>query len=360
VTRIGLAGCGSVSGPYLADLRSCRCASVVALCDPVAGRAEARAREFGIASWFTCLRDMLDGAEFDLLVNTTPMQEHYAVSLAALQAGKHVWSEKPLAGSLAEGRDLINTARDRGVRIWCAPTVVASPAYARIEGVLRSGQIGTVYAARAWYGHGGPGWGPWFYARGGGAMFDLAVYNMTTLTGLLGPALSVTAMTGTAIPERTVDGLRVCAQAEDNLALIMDHGSSVFSVVQSGFVYGPHWEERTIELVGTRGGLSMLGWDWLPNGVEVWREDGSREMLCSGAEGYSWEQGASHVATSLATGSEPVFAVEHAFHVLEVMLAAHESAATGHAVTVGSRFAGTEPAQGEAQPSPLDPDDHRR
>ena len=197
-------------------------------------------------------------------------------------------------------------------------------------------------------------------------MYDLAVYNVTTLTGLLGPAKSVVALTGTVVEQRHVDGIDVRAEADDNLALLMDHGSGVFSCVQSGFVYGPHPEERTVELVGTRGSISMMGWDWLPNGVELWRSDGSKEVVCPGAQGYTWEQGVSYLAGCWADGREPACTIEHAYHVLEVMLGAHASAASGRRHQIESRFAwpvlGAHAglaAQG-AVPEPLDPELHSR
>src|SRR5438270_637506 len=83
---------------------------------------------------------------------------------------------------------------------------------------------GRVHAAHGRDGHGGPSWGPWFYRKGGGSLFDLGVYNITTLTGLLGPARGVVALSGVAVPERVVEGERVRVEADDNVMLLMDHG----------------------------------------------------------------------------------------------------------------------------------------
>lgn len=205
--------------------------------------------------------------------------------------------------------------------------------------LLAQKAVGDVYVARAWYGHGGPGWGPWFYQKGGGCLFDLGVYNITTLTGLLGPAKSVTALMGTAIKERFVEGQHVKVEADDNAIVLMDHGNSVFSCVMTGFVYGPYHEERTIELVGTKGSINMLGWDWHPKGVEVWdTETGAWKVVCEDQKGYNWNQGGSYLARCLATGEKPLMTAEHAFHVLEVMLAAQQSAETGQRVEVHSQF----------------------
>ena len=99
---------------------------------------------------------------------------------------------------------------------------------------IKRGDIGQVLLARANYGHAGPSWGPWFYQHGGGALFDLGVYNVTSLTGFIGPVKRVTAMTGVAIPERVVDGQMIEVEAEDNAHVLLDFGNSVFAVVSTG------------------------------------------------------------------------------------------------------------------------------
>jgi predicted dehydrogenase len=337
--RVGVAGCGSVSEPYLEDLRHSPDAKIVSVCDAVPERAKARAEQFGAERWFVGAEEMLAGPGFDLFVNLTPMNEHYALNRKALEAGRHTLSEKPMALSLEEGRDLLDLAASKNVRFFASPNVVASPAFRCLAQIVASGEIGEVHAAIGRYGHSGPGWGPWFYRKGGGALFDLGVYNITTLTGLLGPARSVTALAGTALPEREVDGQIVRAEADDNVMLLMDHGNAVFSSVATGFVYRVQREERTIELIGTKGGVNMLGFDWEPKGVEVWTESSERwETRCEDQEGYRWQSGGSYVARCLATGEDSLMTAEHAFHVMEIMLAAHESSRTGRRVETGSRF----------------------
>lgn len=365
--RIGIVGCGSVSGPYLADLSQHPRVELVSVCDVIAERAQARAWECHLSHWYDDVDRMLSGADFDMLVNLTPMREHFAINYKALQAGKHVLSEKPLATSREEGRLLLETAAAHGVQLYGAPAVVTSPAFRCLAEVIGSGEIGRVCAAWGRYGHTGPGWGPWFYRQGGGALFDLGVYNITTLTGLLGPARSVVALSGTVIPERLVEGQRVRVEAEDNIMLLMDHGEAVFSSVQTGFVYGPRRQERTLELIGTRGSANLLGWDWHPRGVEIWREDRQEwEVMEQDQQGYSWERGASYLVDCFTTGKTPLITGEHAFHVLDVMLAAHESAAHGRKIEVTSTFPWPLfPAQAAlplVDPSlrGLDPEDHNR
>jgi predicted dehydrogenase len=337
--KAAVAGCGRVSEPYLADLRESPHVELVSVCDVAPERAAARAKEFGVPHHFGDFDRMLAGPPFDMLINLTAMPYHYPLNLKAIEAGRHVFCEKPIATTLAEGRRLLEEAGARGVRLFGAPNVVTSPAFRCIAEVLASGEIGRVHAAHGRYGHAGPGWGPWFYREGGGSLFDLGVYNITTLTGLLGPARGVVALSGIATPERVVEGEHLRVEADDNTMLLMDHGDAVFSGVQTGFVYRAHRSDWTLELIGTRGCVNLLGHDWGPKGVEVWTEARNGwETQCEDQQGYGWQRGASYVAGCLATGAPCLMTGEHAFHVLEVMLAALAAAKTGRRVEVESRF----------------------
>lgn len=345
--RVGVAGCGSVSEHYLADLKRSPFVDLVAVCDLLPERARRRADQFGVPHVFADAEAMLAGVDFDLFVNLTSMPAHFPLNRMALQAGRHVHSEKPFAGALEEGRALIDEANRRALRLTAAPNVVMSPAFRCIRSILESGEIGEVYAAHGRYGHPGPSWGPWFYRKGGGVVFDLAVYNLTFLTGLLGPATAVTAQMTTSIPEREIEGERVVVESEDNAMILLDHGGGALSSVLSGFVYGRTHEERTVELIGTKGCVNLLGWDWDTRGVEVAspRTNGF-EVRCTDAAGYRWDRCGSMAAEWIATGARPAMTIEHALHVLEVMLAAKESAATGRRIAVGSAFEWPTPSEG--------------
>ena len=177
-----------------------------------------------------------------MMVTITDMQEHGRLNTLAVEAGTHVWSEKPLANSYAEGKALLEHARRKGVRIWGAPAVVTSPQFAVMARAVRDGMLGHVAAAHATYGHLGPGWSAFFYEKLGGSMPDLGVYNLTTLTGVLGPAKAVVALTGIITPTRTVENKgKIKVEAEDNTMVMLDHGNGTFSHVQCGFNYfDPH------------------------------------------------------------------------------------------------------------------------
>jgi len=337
--RVAIAGCGSVSEKYLPNLKASPYADVVSVCDALPERAQRIAEQFGVAGFFASVEEMLASVPSDMLVNLTGIQQHYEVNKLALQSGRHVYCEKPLATSVDEARDLLALAHERELNLWGAPNVVTSPQFACMARILASGEVGKVHAARGLCGHGGPSWGPWFYKRGGGSLFDLGVYNITTLTGLLGPVKEVTALCGVAVPERIIEGELVRVEADDNVALLMDHGNAVYSCVQTGYVYGAFKDDRTIELIGTEGCMNLLGYDWAPHGVEVFSHSSGRwDTRCPDPGAYHWCAGASYVAECMVTGRRPLMTAEHAVHVLEVMLAGLESAATGRRTTVQSSF----------------------
>ena len=345
--RTGLIGCGSVSNQYLPQLTQSPFVEVVSLCDIKPERARRQAERFKIAHHYPHIDAMLAGEPFDFLVVTTDMQEHEKINRRALEAGRHVWSEKPIANTLAAGQKLLQLALRKKLRLWGAPITVQSPQFAFMARQLAAGKLGRVAAAHADYGHEGPGWSAFFYEKGGGSMPDLAVYNFTSLTGLLGPVKKVSAMVSIVTPERTVtDKGRIKVTEEDNTMVLLDHGSGVLSHVQSGFNYfNPHGHDgsqesrHTISIVGSKGFLGLVGYDWAPLGVDFATHDAPKIMRhATDSQGYLWQQGATLAAECLVTGKELLATPEHALHVLEIITAARESSATGRRIALTSTF----------------------
>jgi len=345
--RTGVIGCGSVSGSYLPVLTKSPFVEVVSVCDIKPERARKQAEKFKVAHHYPNIDAMLAGEPFEFLVNLTDMQEHERLNRQALQAGKHVWSEKPIANSLSAGQELLRTAQQKKLRLWGAPITVQSPQFAFMAKQLAANKLGRVAAAHADYGHEGPTWSAFFYEKGGGSMPDLAVYNFTSLTGLLGPVKHVTAMVNIVTPERNVgDKGRIQVTEEDNAMVLMDHGTGVISHVQSGFNYfNPHGHDgsketrHTISIVGSHGFMGLVGYDWAPLGVDFAAKDSPKlDRHVKDAEGYVWQQGAALAAECLVTGKELLATPEHALHVLEIITAARESSATGKRIALTSTF----------------------
>jgi len=346
--RVGVIGCGSVSNMYLPHLAKSPYVELVSACDIIPERAKAQAEKYGIPNQYPHIDNFLAGAEFDLLVNLTDMQEHERLNLQAVEAGKHIWSEKPMANSLAGGEKLLAAAKKKGVKIWGAPAMVVSPQFAFIAKTLESGVLGRVTAAHADYGHNGPDWSAFFYEKGGGSLPDLAVYNLTTLTGLLGPAKSVVAMMSVIRPTRKIQGKgEIKVVAEDNAMVLLDHGKGMISHVQSGFNYfNPHGHDgseeqrHTVSIVGTAGRLGLVGYDWDPRGVDLaTQKEPSFKRHATEKGNFVWQMGASLAAESLATGKPLLITPEHALHIVEVIQAARESHASGRRIQLRSSFA---------------------
>jgi predicted dehydrogenase len=345
--RTGLIGCGSVSGQYLPVLTKCPYVEVVSLCDIRPERARQRAEAFNVPHHYPHIDAMLAGEPFDFLIDLTDMQEHEHLNRQALQAGKHVWSEKPIANSLAAGQELLRLAKQKNRRLWGAPITVQSPQFAFMARTLAQGALGRVAAAHANYGHEGPNWSAFFYEKGGGSMPDLAVYNITTLTGLLGPVKNVAAMLSIVTPERDItEKGKIKVTEEDNAQLLLDHGKGVISHVQSGFNYfNPHGHDgsgeraHTVTIVGSGGFMGLVGYDWAPQGVDLaTKAKPQLERHATDAQGYIWQQGAALAAECLVTGRELLVTPEQALHVLEIITAARKSQETGRRIALSSTF----------------------
>lgn len=345
--RVALIGCGSVSNRYLPQLKSSSLIEVVSLCDIKYERAVAQAKQFNVPNTYPNIEKMLAGVPFDMMVTTTDMQVHGELNKKALMAGKHVWSEKPMANTYAEGKALLALAKSKKLRLWGAPAVVNSPQFAFMSKTIQEGKLGRIASAHGQYGHTGPTWSAFFYEKGGGSMPDLGVYNMATLTGLLGPAKSVMAMTSIVNPERTVDDKgKIKVEAEDNAHILLEHANNVISHVMCGFNYfDPHGHEakgqslHSIQIYGDYGNMRLIGYDWETSGVMLdtsWTEP--PKLYATESEGYEWQEGARVTGESIIKGIEPRINVEHALHVLEIIEAARKSSATGMKVKLESKF----------------------
>ncbi|MBS1948077.1 MAG: Gfo/Idh/MocA family oxidoreductase [Bacteroidetes bacterium] len=346
--KVAVIGCGSVSNRYLPQLLSSKLIEVVSLCDIKYDRALAQNRQYNVnAHTYPNVEAMLAGVPFDMMVTLTDMQAHEDLNRKALMAGKHVWSEKPMANTYAAGKALLSLARSKNLRLWGAPAVVNSPQFEFMSKTIQAGTLGRIASAHGQYGHTGPTWSAFFYEKGGGSMPDLGVYNMATLTGLLGPAKAIMAMTSIVNPERTVDDKgKIKVEAEDNAHLLLEHDKGIISHVMCGFNYfDPHGHEagtqslHSIQVYGDKANMRLIGYDWETNGVVLdnsWTEPA--KLLSTDKGGYEWQEGARVTGESIVNGTEPRINVEHALHVLEIIEAARESSATGKKIMLQSTF----------------------
>jgi len=348
IIKVAIIGCGSVSNRYIPHLQSSSLVKIVGLCDIKHERAIAQNKQYNVgAITFSSIEDLLKGVDFDLMLTLTDMQMHGALNRKALMAGKNVWSEKPLANSYAEGKQLVELAKAMNIRIWGAPAVVTSPQFEFMSKTIQSGKLGKLASAHGQYGHTGPTWSSFFYEPLGGSMPDLGVYNMATLTGLLGPAKSVMAMTSIVNKNREIDNKGIIeVKEEDNAHILLEHENGIISHVMCGFNYfDPFGHEaknqtlHSIQIFGDKGNMRLIGYDWEPKSVVLdtsWTNP--PETHVTNDQGYQWQEGATKIATSLSTNIEPKIHVLHSLHVLEIIEAARKSSKEGIKVLLSSSF----------------------
>jgi predicted dehydrogenase len=338
---LGVIGCGHVMAnaysPLIEDLRGRGLVGSLSVCDVREDSARRAAERFG-GKHTTDYRDVIADDDVDVVVVLTSMAEHGPITTEALAAGKHVLVEKPMSVSLEEAAHLVDLARSSRGHLLCAPSVILSPTYQAMSRALQSGAIGRPALARARYGWAGPDWGKWFYGESGGPLFDLGVYSITSLTGLLGPVRGVQAMAGTVTPERLVEGELIKVNTHDNYQITLDFGDDTYAVVTTGFSM-QKYRSPAFEIYGSDGTMQMLGDDWAPDGWELWQNDvGAWKTFDNASRQWPWTAGLTHLIDCVLTDTPPAITPEHSFHVLDVMVKAIEAADSHRYVEVSSSF----------------------
>jgi predicted dehydrogenase len=351
--KLAFIGCGDVAQrDYLPELHRIQDrVELVAVCGRGEERARAVAEAYGFQAWYADYRQMLADTEADAVVNLTPMQMHFETNLAALRAGKHVYTEKPVATRVAEVRQLQAEAERQDRKLVCAPCVMLFPQVRTVGALLAEGAIGPVHSAGG-AGHGGvPPWHGYtsdpsqFFTPGGGPAFDMGVYPLHALTGLLGPALQVMALTGRVldrftVPDGPAAGQEVPVTVDDNWHIVLDFGAARLAAVDATNCVRdsrvPQMELRGLEgtiaanLLDVSAPLEVVrkgqGWESIPL-PRTGRASGPDHLL-----------GVEHLLDCIQHGREPVLSVEHALHVVEIIEKAAQSAVQGQTLALESTF----------------------
>jgi predicted dehydrogenase len=339
---LGVIGCGSVfAGPYRGMISSLEAAGRVhlsAVFDLDERKRHGAAAHYDVDPELSGPEAVIAHPEVEAVLVLTSMNEHGPLTKVALEAGRHVLVEKPLATSLEQAAEIVLLSQASPGLLVCAPHVVLSPTFRAVHAAARSGEIGRLLNARARYGWAGPDWSEWFYRPGGGSLFDLGVYNVTSLCALFGPARRVTAMVGVAIPERVVNGRAIQVEAEDNAQVLLDFGEGRFASVTTGFTM-QKYRSPAIELYGSEGTIQLLGDDWAPEGWELWRnEEASWRFFPESDPQWQWTEGLRHLVDCVESGRPTISRPQHAFHALEIMLAAQAAGRDGVARMIESDF----------------------
>lgn len=336
--RVGVIGCGNISRAYAAKLRALPDLDLVACADIDADRARALAAEFEVPLVLT--PDALSAhPEVDVVLNLTVPLAHAEVSGAALEAGRHVYSEKPLALDVAAGAALVELARARDLRLGCAPDTFLGAGLQTCRALLDAGAIGVPLAANAFFHGSGPeSWHPdprAFYQRGAGPLFDVGVYYVTALVALLGPVERVTGGARVSRARRMITsqpraGTWMEVEVPTHVAGVLEHASGPLATLVASFDV-PATRYRAIEVYGTEGTLSVPDPNTFGGPVQL-RLAGDADWtdvpLSHGNAGESRGLGLADMVRAQRSGRPHRASGELALHVLEVMeriIAASES-----------------------------------
>lgn len=342
---IGIVGTGNIAGGYARDILTHPEIRLVAATDLDPARLAAFAGEHACRS-HPSLDDLLDDRDVDVVVNLTTHHAHYAVTRRALEAGRHVYSEKPLALDAGEARELVSLAADRGLRLGCSPSTFLGEAQQTAAAWIRGGRLGEVRAIYA-----DVSWGrieTWhpspaaFYDVG--VLVDVAVYPLTLATAMVGPVHAVRAWGWDVTRERVaLDGSRFRIGSPDLiLAAVELEGGAVMRLTASFYVGRPVKLRGAMEFHGDDASLALGSFQAFDAAVEVGPYDGEYAPLAPvrpAFPGTAWARGLADLAAAIDEGRPHRASAEQAAHVVDVLDATRLSmAGDGRRVEVSSSF----------------------
>jgi predicted dehydrogenase len=342
---IGIIGCGNISTAYLKAAQRFPILDIKAVADMRSEAAEKRGAEFGIPGMR--VDRLLKRDDIEIVINLTVPLAHTDVSLAVLNAGKHVHSEKPLGVNVAEARKVMELAAQRNLRVGCAPDTFLGGGHQTARKLIDDGAIGAPVAGSAFFmcpGH--ERWHPapgFYYLRGGGPMLDMGPYYITDLVQLLGPVASVMGSTTRPKLERLVtsepmNGTLIPVEVATHVAGMLEFQSgAVVSIAMSFDV--PKHGHAPIEIYGDKGSMLVPDPNRFGGEVKVAKTGGEWETvpLTHGhVDGEFRSIGVADMATAIVTNRPHRASGALAFHVLEVMEAFQTSSDEGRRVKVES------------------------
>ena len=353
--KIGVLGTGAISGIYFKNLTGLfQEVEVVGVCDLFREKAQEAAKEYGISKVYGTMEEMLADAEIEIILNLTRPNEHFTTTKAALEAGKHVYSEKPLAATYEEGAQLAALAKEKGLLLGGAPDTFLGAGIQTCRRLIDDGLIGNVIGAEArMVCHGHESWHPapeFYYQYGGGPKMDMGPYYMTALVNLVGRVKEITGMTGRAFEQRIITSQPKKGTVVDvevpthTTGLLRFENGAIGTVLTTFDVY--YDRQAFLEIYGTKGTLRVPD----PNGFggSIWLlrpEDGSfKEMpLLYDYKENSRGLGVADMAKALREEREFRADVQQTLHVLEILTTFEKSSAEGRCIELASPYQRREP-----------------
>lgn len=333
-SRIGIIGCGNISDIYLKNLTASDKVEVIAVADADLSRARMRAEQYSLPHAYS-VEELLADPNVDIVVNLTIPKAHAEISLRALEAGKHVYGEKPLAVTLEEGARVLEVAKAKGLRVACAPETFLGGGIQSCRKLIDDGAIGTPVAATGFMmGGGHESWHPdpgFYYEVGGGPMFDMGPYYLTAFVTLLGPIRRVTGSAVITHEERTIKsepkrGQKIRVETPTHIAGVIDFASGAVGTLITSFDIPAGAGLPPIEIYGTAGTLRVPDPNNFGGEVQL-RRAGSREWetipLTHGLTDNNRGVGVIDMAEAIVEGRPHRANGEMAYHVLEAMHGFH-------------------------------------
>lgn len=350
MTKIGIIGIGNISGIYLHNITNVfnKELEIVGVCDLVRERAENAAKKYNIGKIYDTMYDCFADPEVEVVLNLTRPYEHYGVSKPALEAGKHVYSEKPLGASWEEGQELVRIAKEKGLWIGGAPDTFMGAGIQTCRKAIDAGMIGDVVGVTAnMTCHGHESWHPdpeFYYKYGGGPMLDMGPYYITALINLIGGVKKLTSMTKISFPQRLItsqpfNGTIIDVDVPTNIMGIMEFDCGAIGSIFTSFdVWSAHLP--IIEVYGSKGTLSVPD----PNcfgGPVVLHLPGKPAQELPLEFGYpenSRGLGLAEFCSAIRHNRRPRASYEQTLHVLEIMTGFQRSYESGRQLELATKY----------------------
>jgi len=339
--QIGIIGTGNIFPAYLQTLRKQRKIKIVGIADGQPAAAQARAAEFGLIAMSV---DELLASPATVVLNITPPLAHHAVGTAVLTAGKHLFNEKPLAATFAQGQELVALAAAKNLRLGCAPDTVLGAGCQTTRALVDAGTVGRIVGGMATFmGHGPDHWHPnpdFFYRHGAGPLHDMGPYYISHLVHHLGPVAELSASARMTWRERVIPrgeraGRTIKVEVPTTVVSQLRFATGAEVTMTVSFDVWKH-AHQPIELYGERG--TILGHDPNQFGGKVrWSQEDGEWQTASGRRPYSTNSrgiGLLDMALAIEQGRPHRCSDAFALHVLEVMDKSLESAAQGRALAL--------------------------
>lgn len=340
--KIGIIGCGTISGAYFEGAKRTDILEIKACADIRQNAAISQAEKYNCKS--LTVEELLADSEIELVVNLTIPKVHVDVGIQVLNAGKHVYSEKPLGVDIESGKQLINTAAEKGLRVGSAPDTFLGGGIQTSRLAIDTVKIGKPLAGTAFMcGHGPESWHPnpaFYYDIGGGPMLDMGPYYITALVNLLGPIKRVAAITTKAFEERIAtsqaqNGLRIPVNTTTHLTGVIEFESGVIITMIMSFDMWRH-SLPCIEIYGETGSLRVPDPNTFGGPVAICPAGGDWEDVPITYPNNARMIGVIDMVSAIQSDRIHRANGDLAYHVLEVMLAFDASSESGEHVQIES------------------------